>query len=74
MYHLPPLCRVVLLEIHACISMYQVDGDIAILGDRQLIGQPGLKAQVYVVCDKTKLLAVLFEKEPNVTLLVLWAK
>ena len=54
--------------------MYQVDGDIAILGDRQLIGQPGLKAQVYVVCDKTKLLAVLFEKEPNVTLLVLWAK
>ncbi len=66
MYHLPPLCRVVLLEI--------LDGDIAILGDLQLIRHPGLKAQVYVVCDKTKLLGVLFEKEPNVTLLVLWAK
>ncbi len=74
MYHLPPLCRVVLLESHACISMYQLDGDIAILGDLQLIRHPGLKAQVYEVCDKTKLLGVLFEKEPIVTLLVLSAK
>jgi hypothetical protein len=29
-----------------------------------------LKAQVYVVCNKTKLVGVLFEKEPNVPLLV----
>ena len=29
---------------------------------------PGLKAQVYVVCDKIKLVGVLFEKEPNVPL------
>jgi len=29
---------------------------------------------VYVVCNKTKLVGVLFEKEPNVPLLVVWAK
>ncbi len=39
-----------------------------------LIRHPGLKAQVYVVCNKTKLVGVLFEKEPNVPLLVVWAK
>ncbi len=50
MYHLPPLCRVVVLEIYACIRMYQLVGDIAIL---QLIRHPGLEAQVYEVCDKT---------------------
>ncbi len=33
-----------------------------------------MKAQVYVVCNKIKLVGVLFEKEPNVLLLVLWAK
>jgi len=33
-----------------------------------------LKAQVYVVCDKTKLVGALFEKEPKVPLLVVWAK
>jgi len=27
-----------------------------------------------VVCNKTKLVGVLFEKEPNVPLLVVWAK
>jgi len=29
---------------------------------------------VYVVCDKTKLVGVLFEKKLNVLLSVVWAK
>jgi len=33
-----------------------------------------LKAQVYVVCNKTKLVGILLEKEPKVPLLVVWAK
>jgi len=40
----------------------------------RLIRHPALKAQVYhigyVVCDKTKLVRVLFQKEPNVPLLM----
>ena len=35
---------------------------------------PGLRAQVYVVCNKTKLVGILFKKEPNAPLLVVWAK
>ncbi len=35
-----------------------------------LITHPGLKAQMYVVCDKSKLVGVLFRKEPQVPLLV----
>ncbi len=35
-----------------------------------LIRHAGLKAQVYVVCDKTNLVGVLFKKEPKVLLLV----
>jgi len=37
------------------------------------IRHPGLKAQVYVVCNKTKLVGILLEKEPKVPLLVVWA-
>jgi len=40
----------------------------------RLIRHPGLKAQVYVECDKTKLEGVLFKQEPNVPSLVVWAK
>ena len=33
-----------------------------------LIRHPGLKAQVYVVCDKTKLVGVLYLSDVRVTL------
>ena len=39
-----------------------------------LIRHAGLKAQVYVVRDKSKLVGDLFEKEPKVSLFPVWAK
>ena len=34
----------------------------------------GLRAQVYGVCGNARMVEVLFVKEPNVPLLVVWAK
>ena len=39
-----------------------------------VVTHSGLKTQVYVVCDKTKLVRLMFKKEPNVPLLVDWTK
>ncbi len=38
------------------------------------IRRPGLTAQVYVVCDKTKLVGVLFETEPNENQHSVWVR
>ena len=37
-----------------------------------LIKHPDLKAQVYVVRNKSKLVGVLFRKEPKVPMLIVW--
>jgi len=61
-------------EIHIFVFLHLVPYSIRELSQVWLIRHPGLKAQVYVVGYKTKLVGFLLEKEPSVPLLVVLAE